>query len=121
MLGFSETIDIINGNPYVRPPDSILEEIVRQAEKNTSPIPVRGKINGSLFQQSSDRYQGDWRLYVNIIMAKAAQLKFSNSIAEIVGTEASFELEFDPQPPTYEIVSFLKEALSQTSVAMTNW
>lgn len=121
MLRFSEKISIIGGNPYVRPPDNILNGIFKQAKKTTSSIPIRGKINGSTFQQSLVRYKGDWRLYVNIIMAKAGKLNFSKSISEIVGLEASFEIEFDPKPPVYEMVSFLDDALDNNPIAKDNW
>jgi len=121
MLPFSEKIQIINGNPFVRPPDSILEEIFSQAGKKTSPIPIRGKINNAFFQQSLVRYQGDWRLYVNLIMAKAGKLHFSKSITEIVGREASFEVESDPNPPSYKMVTFLKDALDSNPLAKANW
>lgn len=121
MLRFSETIFIINGNPYVRPPDAILERIFQQADKKTSPITIYGKINGASFRQSLVRYQGDWRLYVNIIMANAAKIRFSKSITEIVGRKVSFEIEFDRNPPIYEMVPFLKEALDKNSVAKDNW
>jgi hypothetical protein len=118
---FSEKISIINGNPYVRPPDSVLLSIFKEAGKKTSPIPIKGKINGAVFQQSLVRYQGDWRLYVNIIMAKAAKIKFSKSISEIVGREAKFEVVFNPNPPQYNMVPFLKEALDKNSRAKNHW
>lgn len=121
MSKFTENIHIINGNPYVRPPDSILDDIFHQAGKNTSPIPIHGKMNGAYFHQSLVRYQGDWRLYVNIFMAKAANVPFRKSITEIVGREATFEITVNPQPPTYVMISFLKEALANDSVAQENW
>lgn len=121
MLRFSETIEIINGNPYVRPPDSVLEEIFWQAHKYTSPIPVRGTINGAAFRQSLVRYEGDWRLYVNIIMAKAGDIDFTRSISEIVGRKAYFEVEYNPVPETYTMLPFLKKALADNPVASINW
>jgi hypothetical protein len=121
MTRFSETIHIINGNPYVRPPDRVLEKIFLHANKRTSPIPVRGTINTAPFTQSLVRYEGDWRLYVNIIMAKAAQLHFSKSISEIVERKATFEIEFNPYPSIPQMVSFLREALEQNPGARTHW
>jgi hypothetical protein len=121
MLRFSETIRIIIGNPYVRPPERILKAIFKQAGKSTSPIPVRGTINGAPFQQSLVRYQGDWRLYVNIIMAKAGKMPFKKSIAEIVGRKAAFELEFDTEPRSYGMVSFLQRALAKDESAHAAW
>lgn len=121
MLKFSETIFIVNGNPYIRPPDSVLEKIFEKAGKEKSPIPVCGKINGALFRQSLVRYEGDWRLYVNIVMAKAANLNFSESINEIVGRKAQFEIDFDSNPPEYKMMPFLKDALAKNSMASANW
>lgn len=118
---FQKKISIINGNPYVRPPDNVLLTIFKQVGKNTSPIPIKGKINGAKFQQSLVRYQGDWRLYVNIVMAKAANIKFSRSITEIVGRVATFEVEFDPKPQVYKMVAFLKVALDNNPIAKDNW
>ena len=120
-LKFSEKISIINGNPYVRPPDAVLIAVFKQAVKQTSPIPIKGKINRAKFQQSLVRYQGDWRLYVNIIMAKAAKIKFSKSISEIVGKVATFEIEFNPNPPVYKMVAFLKRSLDNNPIANDNW
>jgi hypothetical protein len=121
LLKFSSKIQIINGNPYVRPPDHILLVIFQQADKDTSPIPIKGKLNGAPFVQTLVRYDNDWRLYVNIIMANAAEIPFSKSIAEIVGREVEIKVEFDPNPPTYEMVEFLKDALEANPTARKNW
>lgn len=121
MLRFSAKIHIINGNPYVRPPDKIIEKLFDQAGKKTSPISVKGKIKGAFFQQSLVRYLGDWRLYVNMIMAKTAGIKFSKSISEIVGEKVEIEIEFDDSPPTYGMVDFFKDALDKNPVAKKNW
>lgn len=118
---FSQKISIINGNPYVRPPDEILQRIFTQANKSTSPIPIKGKIQGAPFEQTLVRYVGDWRLYINIIMAKRARIPFKKSIIEIVGTVVACEIAFNPKPISYKMVSFLKEALEQNSLAKNNW
>jgi hypothetical protein len=118
---FTAKISIINGNPYVRPPDKVLSPIFKASGKSTSSIPVRGKINGAPFQQSLVRYQGDWRLYVNIIMAKASKTTFRKSISEIVGRRVTIAVEFDPQPPHYKMLPFLKKALDVNPAAYSNW
>lgn len=120
-LSFSENIAIINGNPYVRPPDHVLQMIFKQAQKEMSPIPVRGTLNGAAFQQTLVRYENDWRLYINIIMAKAAHIPFTKSITEIVGKKVEIQLEYDPHPPTYEMVEFLQKALEENAIARKNW
>lgn len=118
---FTSNISIINGNPYVTPPDSVLEIIFEESGKSKGPIPIRGKINGAKFQQTLVRYQVDWRLYVNIIMCKAAGIKFTKSISEIVGTTAAFEIEFDPSPPKFEMLPFFEKALNENPKAKENW
>lgn len=121
MLKFTSEIKIINGNPYVRPPDKILQQLFIQAGKDKSPITVKGEINGAKFKQSLVRYQGDWRLYVNIIMAKAAHIGFKKSISEIVGTNVDFEIEYDNSPPTFKMLPFIKEVLDKNVDAKKNW
>jgi hypothetical protein len=108
---FSAKILIIGANPYVRPPDSVLKFIFKQAGKDKSPIPVKGTINGAPFQQSLVRYSGDWKLYINNIMAKAAGIKFTGSIAAIVGKKIKITVGFNPTPPTYSIPTSLQKAL----------
>jgi hypothetical protein len=110
---FSSIILIINGNPYVRPPDKILYKIFQQAGKNKGPIPVRGKLNGIEFQQSLLRYQDDWRLYINGAMAKKAGFKYSGSIIAIVGRKVKLFIEFDPKPPQYPMVPEFQTALNK--------
>jgi hypothetical protein len=121
LLTFSETISIINGNPYVRPPDDVLNEIFEQAGRDTSPIPIKGTINGAAFHQSLVRYMGDWRLYVNIWMATAAKLEFSKSVTEVVGQQVEFAITFDPSPPTYEMSPFLEKALKDHPRTWKAW
>ncbi len=121
MQTFCEKVHIINGNPYVRPPDSVIESIFKQAGKETSPIPIRGKINGATFQQSLVKYEGDWRLYINIIMAKAGKVDFLKSITEIVGKEVTIDVEFDPKPPVFKMVDFLQKALDKNTAAKKSW
>lgn len=108
---FTTKIDIIGVNPFVRPPDEMLHEIFNDAGKDKSPIPVRGTINGVPFQQSLVRYQGDWRLYINNVMAKNSGLKYSGSISAIVGSQVQVRLEYDGEPVTYSMVPAFQEAL----------
>jgi hypothetical protein len=118
---FSETVSIIGVNPFVRPPDDVLHAIFEQSGKQNSPIPVRGKLNGAPFRQSLVRYQGDWRLYINIAMAKAAGMSFSRSVRDIVGTRVAIEIESDPEPPVYAMIPSLQRLLDRSPVAKHNW
>ena len=120
-ISFSQKISIINSNPYVRPPDEVLSHIFIQSGKTTSPIPVKGKIDGADFTQTLVRYKGDWRLYINIVMAKKAHIPFSKSISEIVGKEITIEIAFNPTPISYTIDPLLQDALDKNAVARKQW
>ena len=61
------------------------------------------------------------RLYVNIIMAKAAKIPFRKSISEIVGREAAFEIAFNPTPLEYSMIPLLTHALATNPLARRNW
>ena len=113
---FRATIDRIGVNPFVRPPDDELRLIFKAAGKDTSPIPVRGMINGAPFKQSLVRYRGDWRLYINGVIARAAGLKFSN-IARIVGEPVVIRVEYDPQPTNYAMTPAFRSALAADPLA----
>jgi len=118
MNSFSQKISIIIGNPYVRPPDKVLNSIFKQAGKSKGPIPVRGTINGAEFIQTLVKYQGDWRLYVNMIMLKAAGIKFPPSnISSVVGTKVKIEVEFDPSSREFPLNPKLGKALEKSKKA----
>ena len=108
---FTAKIDVVGVNPFVFVPGEILDTIFKAAGKNTSPIPVRGSINGAGFKQSLVRYQGDWRLYINGVMARAGGFKFSN-IAKIVGETVTIDVEYDPEPVAYEMVPEFQKTLN---------
>src|SRR5258708_3338504 len=108
---FTMKIDIIGANPFVRPPGEELAEIFKAAGKDKNPIPVRGTINGAAFQQSLVRWQGDWRLYINNVMAKSAGFKYFGSITAIVGEQVTISVEYDPAPITYPMVPEFQKAL----------
>lgn len=116
---FNAEILIIVGNPYVRPPDSVLKFIFKQAGKETGPIPVKGTVNGAPFQQSLVRYSDDWRLYINGVMAKSAGLKYTGSIAAIVGKKIKITIAFNPAPPTFPIPTLFQKALLKDKKAKT--
>ena len=118
MNSFSQKISIINGNPYVRPPDAVLNSIFKQGGKEKGPIPVKGRMNGAEFIQTLVKYQGDWRLYVNMIMLKAAGIKFPPSgISSVVGIKVNIEVEFDPMPRDFPLHDKLKKALKKNKKA----
>lgn len=87
--------------------------------KDKGPIPVRGTINGAPFRQSLVKYLGDWRLYVNGTMAKAAGLTYKGSIAAIVGSTVTIDIAYDPSPPKYKMIPELKNSLDHNAKAAT--
>lgn len=86
---FSARIDIIGINPFVYLPETILQSIFNQANKNKGKIPVKIKIDGYEFPQTLIKYSGYWRLYLNTPMRKLANKE--------VGDMADFEICFDPE------------------------
>ncbi len=92
MDNFKAELEIIDGNPFVFIPSKILNKIFQQANKNKGAIPVRGKINKKIYQQTLLRYSGDWRLYINMKMLKNSPKR--------IGEVIDIEIEFDPSDRT---------------------
>ena len=103
MYTFAARIEIIGINPYVLVPDEVLDGIFAKANRNKSPIPVHGLIDGVTFTQTLVRYAGDWRLYVNTTMLKHSQ--------EHVGDIVALSMDFDPSDRTLPIHPMLQTAL----------
>jgi len=102
---FKATIKIIGINPFVFLPSPVLTGIFKQAEKSKGPIPVRGTIDGHNFIQTLVKYSGEWRLYINTPMLKAAGKK--------VGDRITLQLEFDPQERVIPVHPKLTLALNK--------
>ena len=92
MFRFNAQLEIIVGNPFVFVPELILEEIFSQAGKSKGAIPVRGSVNGKLYQQTLVKYSGEWRLYINLKMLKNSPKR--------IGETIEVEIEFDPSDRT---------------------
>ena len=88
MLSFNAKIYIIDINPYVLLPQTVLKNIFKQAGKEKGSIPVRGTIDSHPFIQTLVKYSGKWRLYLNGPMRKA--------VKKDVGDTVTIEIEFDP-------------------------
>jgi len=114
MESFFAKIGLINGNPYVIPPKRVRRAIFKLAKKDKGPIPVRGTINGAPFQQTLVRYLGEWRLYTNLIMLKAAGDLW-------IGDMARFKLTFDTKPRSYPMLPWFRAALAKNPTAKKNW
>lgn len=105
MPAFKATIQIIGVNPYVLLPEKVLRAVFAQAGKDKGKIPVQMKIDGHVFPQTLVKYSGQWRLYLNTPMRKAA--------GKDVGDSARFEIVYDPVkreiPPHPKFVKALHE------------
>ena len=109
ILKFRAKIEIIGVNPFVFLPEDVLNEVFNQANKNTGKIPVRMKIDGYEFTQTLIKWQGAWRLYLNMPMRKAAQ--------KDVGDSADFEIIYDPIKRTFPIHPKFMKALNKNKQA----
>jgi hypothetical protein len=106
---FSAVVRIIGINPYVTPPAAVRDALFAQAQKETSPIPVRGTLNDHAFTQTLVKYAGAWRLYLNGPMLKAAKLG--------VGDRAHVEIAYDPTPRTTPVHPLFAAALKADAKA----
>ena len=99
MFSFTETIDIIGVNPFVTPPEPVLNALFLQAGKDKGAIPIKGLINGRHFTQTIIRYRGQWRLYINTTMLKNSP----KHVGEVVELEICFDNadRSFPMPPKF--------------------
>ncbi len=107
--GFQTGILIIGVNPYVRLPDITLEQLIVQAGKNKSPIPVHGTLDGHAFIQTLVKYAGAWRLYLNGPMLKAAK--------KGVGDTVNVRIAYDPRDRSSPMPEALETALTKNGKA----
>ncbi|WP_247236100.1 YdeI/OmpD-associated family protein [Telluribacter sp. SYSU D00476] len=82
-------VQIIGINPYVLLPDEVLTELFKQAGKDKGPIQVRGTINDKPYTQTLVKYDGIWRLYINLKMLKNSPRR--------IGEVINVTIEFDPE------------------------
>lgn len=101
---FEAEIKIIGINPFVFVPGETLEYIFKLAGKHKGQFPIIMKIDGYEFKQTLVKYAGDWRLYLNTPMRKAA--------GKDVGDIATFEIAFDAEERLIGINPKLEQALA---------
>ncbi len=106
---FKAEIKIIGINPFVFVPEEVLNYVFHQAGKDKGQLPVTMKIDGHEFKQTLVKYAGDWRLYLNTPMRKAA--------GKDVGDCAIFEIEFDTEVRSITMHPKLEEALAENKAA----
>lgn len=111
LFSFKASLEIIGINPYVSVPPSILEGIFSQAGKNKGPISISGTVNGKPYKQTLVRYQGAWRLYINMTMLKNSPKR----IGEIIDITVSF----DPADRAVRPHPRFAKALAQNPAAKT--
>lgn len=109
MYTFSTNIKIIDINPYVEIPPEILQLLFKDAQKETSPIQIKGTIQGKPFIQTVVKFRGLWRLYLNTPMREASQTK--------VGDKVTIEIVYDPKPRTVPMPQAFTSALNNNSKA----
>ena len=109
LKSFSATIYKIGINPYVYLPEDVLNALFQQAGKSKGPIPVRGTIDGKRFIQTLVKYQGEWRLYINGEMRRAASVD--------VGDQVHIKIGFDPVPRIEAMHPKFKTALAKEKAA----
>ena len=109
MIKFRAKIEMIGVNPFVFLPERVLNELFKQADKNTGKIPVKMKIDGYEFEQTLVKWKGAWRLYLNTPMRKAAQ--------KDVGDIADFEIAYNPIKRVIPIHPKFEKALKDNKKA----
>lgn len=128
MYKFKAQIEIIGINPFVFVPHDILQEIFKQAGKESGHIPINGTINGKAYKQTLVKYLGEWRLYINTSMFKnspkhtgetieitvyfdpeSRQIKPPNDFLKALTENEEAKIVFDNLPPSrkFEIVRYL--------------
>ena len=109
MESFTAKIQIIGINPYVSPPEDMLNAVFEQAGRTKGPIPVRGNLNRKAFRQTLVKYQGAWRLYLNTPMRQDAGVD--------IGDDAIVEIEYDPEPRIVPMHPKFAKVLSKNKAA----
>ncbi|MGJ1266159.1 DUF1905 domain-containing protein [Sphingobacterium spiritivorum] len=110
-MHFTAVIDKIGINPFVFVPDLVLQELITVAGQHKGKIPVSLTIEGFDFTQTLVKYAGEWRLYINGPMLKAA--------GKTVGDTADFTVKFNRDKPEIPIHPLLAKALQQNVEAYT--
>lgn len=89
MKSFTATIQIIGINPYVFLPQPVLDYLLKQFGKPRGQVPVKLIINKKEFIQTLVKYAGEWRLYLNTPMRKAA--------GKDVGDKITIKIDYDAE------------------------
>jgi len=110
MYTFKARLEIIDINPFVAVPDSVLKKLFRDAGKDKGAIPIHGTLNGQPYRQTLVRFRQAWRLYVNTTMLKNSPKKIGERLVLTVG--------FDTSDRSIKIPATLKKALQGNKEAL---
>ncbi len=105
MKTFKATIQIIGINPYVLVPSSVLDYLLKKFGRPKGQVPVLLTIHKTEFDQMLVRYAGEWRLYLNTPMRKAA--------GKEVGDEISISIKYDHEERITPMHPKLQQALRE--------
>jgi hypothetical protein len=108
---FRAKLEIVGVNPYVAVPVEVLSALFAAAERDRGPIPIAGRVNARPYRQTLVRFQGMWRLYVNLTMLPDSPRR--------VGEWLDVEVAFDPAPREVTPRAAFVEALAADAVART--
>ena len=106
---FTAELEIIYGNPFVRVPSPLLEDLFVEAGRSKGPIPIRGSVNRRPYQQTLVRFRGEWRLYVNMQMLDDSPRR--------IGEQLELTVAFDPSDRTIQPHPKLVAALNANPMA----
>jgi hypothetical protein len=87
MKSFSAEIFKLGINPFVFLPEEILSYLFKKAGKEKGYIPIHLVINKQKFIQHLVKYSGEWRLYLNTPMRKAA----CKDVGDIIHIKIDFD------------------------------
>ena len=108
-MNITAKIGIIGVNPYILLPQKMLKELFASAGRDKGAIPIRVGINKENFIQNLVKYSGEWRLYLNMPMRKAA--------GKDVGDLITISVHYDAAERRTPMHPKLKEALAKNKAA----
>src|SRR5262245_24168282 len=105
MAAFHARIELLGINPWVALPARELQALFRAAGRDKGPIRVRGFVDEVPFRQTLVKYQGEWRLYLNTPVRRAA--------GKDVGDRVRVTVELAPAARAEPVPAELKTALAE--------
>lgn len=89
MKKFSAQLEIIDGNPFVFIPETILDYLFLKANKVKGHIPVYGSVNDKPYKRTLVKFRQHYRLYINMVML----INSPKRIGETIRVEIDFDAE----------------------------